>query len=677
MPKENFRLAVELFLVSLLGLFLEMACIRWIPAQVRVLAYYTNIVLLAAFFGWGLGYMLAPIKKKLLYTFPFVLLLNITVCYIFSKHSIEVEYGSQVYFWQTIMTPLAKIQLKWFLPFFFVLISFLFIPIGQQSGRLFDKLPPVYGYTVNILGSVTGILLYSLLSYNLMPPIWLFAIFLALYTYFFLTQASKLLCIITVVIFCVVLVWVYQIDKFSFWSPYYKIEIDRLNHKEAKGFTLTVNNDYHQMAMDLSTETINKISVNRQSWQEWARLYELPYRIHSYASDVLVVGAGTGNDVSAALRMGVKRIDAVDIDPLILKIGAKKHPEKPYSDSRVHRYVDDARSFFRKTDRKYDIIVFGFLDSHQLFSSMSDLRLDNYVYTVQSIKEAKALLKPGGIIALTFCVTKDWIGNRLYQIMKKGTGEPPLILSSGKEPNGWTYVYGLKTDDLKGYDKVDPSIFGTDEIKPTTDNWPFFYLKDKKIPFDYFIVIVSILIISIAGITVTGTDVINRFQPTFFFLGAGFLLFETKSITQMSLLFGSTWIVNSMVFTAIFITILIGNLYYSLFKVQNIRIYYLLLFISLAVNYFFPLKMILYYGLFLKSLMAGILIGLPIFFSGIIFIKKFSDSPQKSAAMGANLLGSMIGGVMEYSGMVVGFKNLIFIVGLFYLFSIFQFKYKK
>jgi hypothetical protein len=102
-----------------------------------------------------------------------------------------------------------------------------------------------------------------------------------------------------------------------------------------------------------------------------------------------------GNDVAAALRAGVERVDAVEIDPAILELGAALHPERPYNSPRVRLIADDARSVFAKSPDQYDMVVFGLLDSHTLLSSMSSLRLDSYVYTVESLRQARGLLAPG------------------------------------------------------------------------------------------------------------------------------------------------------------------------------------------------------------------------------------------------------------------------------------------
>ncbi len=665
------RQKFELFLISFLALFLQMACIRWLPSQVRVLAYYTNIVLLAAFLGLSVGYLLSARPFRCIWGFPFALLLIMGVSYFFSDA--EVVHDHNLYLWQTFLQPIRKISLQWLLPSFFVMVALLFIPLGQQTGKLFDKLPPVSAYTINILGSVMGIAVYSLLSYNLMPPLWLFAVFMALYLYFFKTRTNKVFTIVTSVIFIVILVWVGYLDKGTYWSPYYKIQVSKLtkNAQRSDGFNLTVNNDYHQMALNLSEEKTKQ----DKGLDEWARLYELPFRIYpGTVEDALIVGAGTGNDVAAALRTNVRHIDAVDIDPLIIKIGKKQHPEYPYNDKRVSVHNDDARSFFKKTDKKYDVIVFGFLDSHQLFSSMSDIRLDTYVYTVESIRKAASLLKPNGVLSVTFCVTKGWIGNRLWNIMKEATGEDPLLLSSGEEPNGYTFVYGASPSHVSGYTILPKDFFGDEKIEASHDDWPFFYMKERKISRDYMVVILLMLIVSIAMILPTGSVGIGRFKPSFFFLGAGFLLFETTSLIKMSLLFGSTWIVNSVVLTAIFVTILLANLYCVKKSISSLKPYYLLLFAAFCLNYFFPIHIVLQYGMFLKFIAAGILIGLPIFFSGIIFVSKFQHATQRSIAMGSNLIGAMLGGILEYSSMVLGFKNLMFLIVVLYLLSIVQFR---
>jgi spermidine synthase len=94
---------------------------------------------------------------------------------------------------------------------------------------------------------------------------------------------------------------------------------------------------------------------------------------------VAIVGSGSGNDVATALRMGAAHVDAIEIDPAIAFLGTKYHPERPYDDPRVTLSINDARNFFRTADQKYDLIVYGVLDSHTALSHASSLRVDSYV----------------------------------------------------------------------------------------------------------------------------------------------------------------------------------------------------------------------------------------------------------------------------------------------------------
>jgi hypothetical protein len=95
-----------------------------------------------------------------------------------------------------------------------------------------------------------------------------------------------------------------------------------------------------------------------------------------------VIGAGTGNDVQAAVRQGFGEVDAVDIDGRIIELGRRLHPERPYASPRVRTIVNDGRAYLQQYQGPpYDVVAFGFVDSHAMFSSLSTLRLDNYLYT--------------------------------------------------------------------------------------------------------------------------------------------------------------------------------------------------------------------------------------------------------------------------------------------------------
>src|SRR6267154_1431480 len=59
------RAAVDLFLISFLILFLELAAIRWFGSMVVFLTFFTNIVLLASFLGMSVGCLAASRRGNL------------------------------------------------------------------------------------------------------------------------------------------------------------------------------------------------------------------------------------------------------------------------------------------------------------------------------------------------------------------------------------------------------------------------------------------------------------------------------------------------------------------------------------------------------------------------------------------------------------------------------------
>jgi spermidine synthase len=189
----------------------------------------------------------------------------------------------------------------------------------------------------------------------------------------------------------------------------------------------------------------------------------LPYAFAEKAPRVLIVGAGGGNDVAGALRHEPRDIEAVEIDPGIVQLGLALHPEGPYENKKVKVTIDDARAFFKKTPKKYDLISFGLLDSHTLSSNYNNTRLDHYVYTEESFREAKALLSEDGIVSVIFAVQTPWIGERIYGLLKEVFGEVPYVFAvhSPDSCYGWggtMFITGKNLAALKKRVEANPEI---------------------------------------------------------------------------------------------------------------------------------------------------------------------------------------------------------------------------
>ena len=133
----------------------------------------------------------------------------------------------------------------------------------------------------------------------------------------------------------------------------------------------------------------------------------------SRSAQVLIIGAGSGNDVSRALAWGADRVDAVEIDPVIHGLGNADHPDHPYDDPRVFVHLNDGRNFLRSTNKQYDLIIYALVDSLVLHSSYSNIRLESYLFTKQAFDDVKKRLKPGGVFVMYNYFRQGWIVSRL------------------------------------------------------------------------------------------------------------------------------------------------------------------------------------------------------------------------------------------------------------------------
>ena len=311
----------------------------------------------------------------------------------------------------------------------FALISFTFVPIGQLVGWYLENAPNgIFGYTVNIVGSLVGIGLYTLLCFLFQPPAVWFLLAGVMLVWFVWPLARLRWASVIVLTFCVGLTTLGPGGGGKvYWSPYQKLTVSPVRQDgELIGYQLTTNGSWYQQILNLSPSFVaSHPKYFKQEPVEW-NAYNLPYHFYQDPPSVLVLGAGTGNDVAAALRNGAGHVSAVEIDPLILNLGKTLHFEKPYDSPRVKPVLDDARSYVETTNDRFDMVVFSLLDSHTTSSYYSNIRIDNYVYTVEALQATKRLLKPDGIMVVKFQVATPWIAGRLNSLLQTVFGRAPL-----------------------------------------------------------------------------------------------------------------------------------------------------------------------------------------------------------------------------------------------------------
>ncbi|MFN2623194.1 MAG: spermidine synthase [Chthoniobacterales bacterium] len=651
----------RIFLVSFTLLFFELLCIRWIPAYVRYLSYFTNFILLASFLGMGLGILAARRAKFRFPPFSF-LLLALAVVVALNRFELNISSTDVLYFGSG-TTGVKRAESFILLPLIFVFVAAAFIPLARSLGLLFTKTEPLTAYTFDILGSLAGTAAFFLIGlFSLPPVVWFGALGLLVLSLgrrrdFFVT-AVTLVAAAAIALF---------LQRNTYWSPYYKIT---LTPAQPSGYELDVNSIGHQSMIP---------------WQSKEPFYRRVYELFPDAKfqHALILGAGTGSDTATALAYGVKDITAVEIDPVIQKLGAELHPDRPYSDPRVKLVNNDGRVFLRNTKEKYDLIIFALPDSLTLTSSIANLRLESFLFTQDSLNAAKAALTSDGVLVLYNYYREPWLIEKLAGMVSRTFGRDSFVSTYGGQGRGAVIINGprlatssaananpYREETTVGATRLrvtGEGLMGMTSIRPATDDWPFVYLPRPSFPGLYLRGLALVAAISLAGIwLIAPRSVLRRFDWHMFFLGAAFALLEVKALIVFALLFGSTWIVNSLVFFAILASVLIAVRVNVRFRVRRIWIFYLLLFGMLGLNLVVRPETLLFANAFARYLVASVLTFAPVFLANVIFSNSFRDTETADVAFASNLLGIMTGGMLEYLSMLYGYHALLWLVIGFY-----------
>lgn len=656
------RVRLRIFLLSFALLFFELLCIRWIPAYVRYLSYFTNFILLASFLGIGLGLLSA---RRPAFRFPSFPLLLCALVSVVALNRFELNIAStDVLYFGSGTTGFARAESFILLPLVFTFVAAAFIPLARSLGLLFTQLPPLTAYTFDILGSLAGTAAFFLIGYFALPPIYWFAILGSLV----LLLSTRASLIRAALFICAAAAIALFLQRNTYWSPYYKIT---LTPAQPSGYSLDVNSIGHQSMIP---------------WQAKEPFYRRVYELFPGSSfkHALILGAGTGSDTATALANGVQAITAVEIDPVIQKLGAQLHPDHPYSDPRVQMVNADGRVFLRNTTEKFDLIIFALPDSLTLTSSVSSLRLESFLFTQDSLAAARAALASDGVLVLYNYYREPWLIEKLASMVSRTFGRDSFVSTYGGQGRGAVIINGPRLAQTSGFpsgvyrEESGPGSDATLRVTgegfmpvtarpPATDDWPFVYLPAKSFPALYLKGLLVISAISLAAIFfIAPRETLRQFDWHMFALGAAFALLEVKALTTFALLFGSTWNVNSLVFFAILTSVLIAVLVNARFTFRRIWIWYALLFASLAVNLAIKPESLLFGNVFARYALASLLAFAPVFLANVIFSNSFRETDTADVAFASNLLGIMLGGMLEYLSMLLGYHMLLWIVIAFY-----------
>jgi SAM-dependent methyltransferase len=626
-------------------LFVELALIRWAGSNIFYLSYFSNFILLGSFLGIGAGFLRARANVNL---FPWAVVALAFLIAFVRLFPVEVQRpGDQLLYFGRLGTSGFPIWIT--LPVIFVAVAVAMMMIAEGVGRSFVTFEPLEAYRLDIMGSLAGIGAFSALSFLRAPPLgWgLVAgvVFLWLYVpRVRVIQASAVLGML-------VMLGAETFSANQSWSPYYRVTLDRI----PPVIRIIVNGIPHQQ--------IQSVAYRRRTGQ----IYFLPYQRARVPilGNVLVVGAGNGSDVAIALAEGARRVDAVEIDPHLYELGRDLHPDHPYQDSRVRVFINDARAFLQDTDRRYDLILFALPDSITLVAGQSSLRLESYLFTLQAIREARDHLRPGGVFAMYNYYRQRWLIDRLAGTLQDAFGHAPCVDEVGRRGHLAALTVGRDPGAVACADPWRP--VGGVAPRPATDDHPFVYLKGATIPGFYLLTMAFILLASGLVVRMAGGP-LRRMTgyAELFFMGAAFLLLETKNVVQFALLFGTTWVVNALVFAGILLAVLAGVEVARHVRFRRLGWLYLALLAGLFAAWIVPAQALLRLGFVARFAVATVLAFTPVFLANLVFAERFRNVAESGVAFGANLLGAMAGGLIEYTSLVIGYRMLLVVVAGLY-----------
>jgi hypothetical protein len=635
----------RLVLLSFLMLFVELALIRWTGANIVYLSYFSNFVLLGSFLGIGLGFLRAGRKRDLFPYAPVALALLVLFVLVFP---VDIRRSAQgiIYFGELKSEgPPRALTLT----VIFVAVAATMAFIGEGVARTFTRFRALEAYRLDLFGSLLGVAAFAGLSFLSLPPV-AWGVTAAV---IFVVLLGKRLQIVggLALVVLVGLLTVESVQPDTQWSPYYKVTLDRGDGNQTAP-EISVNGIPHQVILSSADNP----------------LYARPYQRTAASVPkrrVLIIGAGSGNDVAIALAQGAEHVDAVEIDRRLYELGKELHPDRPYSDPRVDVHINDGRAFLEHSDEHYDRILLALPDSLTLVAGQSSLRLESYLFTKQAIDAIRDHLTNRGVFAMYNYYREQWLIDRYANTLAEAFGRAPCVDSFGGA--GRLAVLTTSRDPASLRCPTRWASATTPTPEPATDDHPFPYLRNPGIPVFYLTTILCILIAS--ALAIRGAA--GPFRPMagyvdLFFMGAAFLLLETKSVVQFALLFGTTWLVNALVFAGILITVLAAVETARHVRLPRPQLLYGVLLVGLVPAYFVPPDTLLQLDPVLRFVVASGITFFPIYLANLVFSQRFANTSSSTTAFGANLLGAMVGGLLEYASLLTGYRALVGLVALLY-----------
>ncbi len=303
-------------------LLFELIVIRWISSELRIFAYFHNLVLVFCFLGIGFG--CALYKRKMYLWLPYGVIalfsVNLRLAPYFGLLSIRristyIGFGTDYVIWLQDAAPSPLVSMLSLVAGLFLLlisvalIAACFIPFGQLLGRhLEEATHPLRAYGMNLAGSLAGILVFNALSFFWTPPSIWFAVGGVGFFYFMRTEKTSLAIAFAALVLAVISsLGGGGMAGDTYWSPYQKLSVQpgfvKVDNQHVRyGWHISVNGIGYQQMTNYAPEFVNRFARLFPLRTIPYDQYNLPFRFTKNSGDVLIVGAGSGNDAAGAIR---------------------------------------------------------------------------------------------------------------------------------------------------------------------------------------------------------------------------------------------------------------------------------------------------------------------------------------------------------------------------------------
>jgi hypothetical protein len=258
---------------------------------------------------------------------------------------------------------------------------------------------------------------------------------------------------------------------------------------------------------------------------------------------------------------------------------------------------------------------------------------------------------------------EPWLLEKFGRMLQEATEREPQVLFERSD---------FRMTMVGNYAAFKPAVLSPSRVEVPTDDWPFPYLRQRGMPPLYSAALAWVSVF--AALLLGGLGRFSRrggarqgslaLMLAFMLMGTAFLLLETKSIVQFSLLFGTTWLNTSLVFLGVLVSVLVANwLAHWLRGERHVWITAALLVVACLVGYLYPLANLLaVQSTLLRFLAASALTVSPILLANLLFSIALRDQRAAERLFGWNLFGATLGGLVEYTSLAIGYRALALIV---------------